>query len=276
MKISKKLSLYRTEHEFQDYNDILSEDQARDALHEAKNLGKPVYILGNGSNTLFTRKRVTTTVLKNSLPRNIDHLGGDKFYVSSSVLVSEVLKFCFSKNLACFYFLASVPAEVGGALAMNAGQGMAYGGESIMDFATEVRFIRDGKICVEPPDNLSVAYRNTIFTGQTNLFILGATFRFPTVDPFETNPIKERIAWAKKSQDLSKPNCGSVFKTVDMRILNRFRGWSIAGATFSKKTNNWITNASNSPFGINCLIGIVIFFHRLFFRKCETEVIRVK
>lgn len=276
MKKSKKCSLYRTEHCFEEYHTIDSEEKALGTLQRLSSADSPLYILGNGSNTLFTKKKVKSVILKNALPRKIEQVGAGEFYISSSMLVSEVLKYCFSQGRDCFYYLASVPAEIGGALAMNAGQGLAKGGESIMDFVKEVRYIQNGKIIIEPPSALSVSYRKTIFTDQERLFILGATFKFPNGKIFKSNPIKERISWAKEKQDLGKPNCGSVFKIVDMRILNRFRGLSICGATFSKKTNNWIINSSKSPFGINCLIRIVILFHKIFFRKCEVEVIRVK
>ena len=178
-----------------------------------------------------------------------------------------MLKYCYERQLDCFYFLASVPAEVGGAVAMNAGQGLAYGGASIMDFVAEVRYIKDGVIHVDKPVNLSVSYRKTIFTGQTDLFILDAVFVFPKCDPFDENPIKTRIEWAKKSQDLSKPNCGTVFKTVNMKILNRFRGLKMLGACYSRKTNNWITNESKNPLGIKILVYLVIFFHKGDFQK---------
>jgi UDP-N-acetylmuramate dehydrogenase len=273
---SKKLSLYRTEHEFPFYREITSEESALSSIDEAKKTGRKLYILGNGSNTFFQNKVICSAVLKNTLPRIIEPTDGLKFYISSSVLVSEVLKYCYSRNLDCFYYLASVPAEIGGALAMNAGEGLAKGGASIMNFVESVRFIRSGEICEEPPSRLNVSYRNTIFTGQTDMFILGATFTFPHVEKFDENPIKARIAWAKKYQDLSKPNCGSVFKTVHPKILNRFRGLKLFGATYSRKTGNWITNESKNPLGIKLLISLVILTHRLLFQKCETEVIRVK
>lgn len=273
--ISKKLSLYRTEHFFSRYLEICSESDALQALKKHGNK-RTMYTLGNGSNTLFINKKIRSTILKNKLPKNIEKVGDDTYYISSSTLVSEVLKYCYKNQRNSFYYLASVPAEIGGALAMNAGQGLAYGASSVMDFVDKVRFIRNGEICEESTDRLSVSYRNTIFTGQTNMFILGAYFRFPTLPEFTENPIKTRIEWAKKHQDLSKPNCGTVFKTVQPKILNRFRGLSLFGATYSKKTGNWIINESKNPFGIRLLIFVVIFTHRIFFQKCETEVIRVK
>ena len=274
--ITKKLSLYRTEHEVPFYREINSEAAALEAMEDAHRQNLDIFILGNGSNTFFENRVVRSAVLKNSLPRKIEPLEGQRVRISSSVLVSEVLKYCYEQQLDCFYFLASVPAEVGGALAMNAGQGLAYGGASIMDFVEEVRYIKDGTVHVDKPENLSVSYRRTIFTGQTDMFILDGVFVFPKCDPFVENPIKSRIEWAKKSQDLSKPNCGTVFKTVNMKILNRFRGLSLLGATYSRKTNNWIINESNSPLGIKTLLYLVIFFHKITFQKCETEIIRVK
>lgn len=273
---TKKLSLYRTEHIFPFYREIVSEDCAVSVIKEAETSGRKVYFLGNGSNTFFQNKIVRSAIVKNRLDKKIESLGDGCYYISSSVLVSEVLKFCLKLDLDCFYFLASVPAEVGGALAMNAGQGLAFGGLSIMDYVEEVRYIKDGVILEKAPQQLNVSYRKTIFTGQNGMFILGATFRFPKAGPFEENPIKARIAWAKKSQDLSKPNCGTVFKLVNMRIFQQFRGLTLFGASYSKKTNNWIINESQNPLGIKILVLLVIVTHRIFFQKCETEIIRIK
>lgn len=275
-KKNKKLSLYRTEHEVPFYREISSEQDAIYAIKDAQNSRLNVYILGNGSNTFFENRVIRSAILKNSFPRIIEPLPENKFYISSSVLVSEVLKYCYKLQLDCFYYLASVPAEIGGALAMNAGQGRAFGGESIMNFVEEIRFIQNGKIIVKKPEELAVSYRSTIFTGQTDLFILGATFNFSPVAPFQENPIKARIEWAKEKQDLSKPNCGTVFKVADGRIMSRLRGIRLFGASFSKKTNNWIVNQSKSPLGIKLLMYIVIILHRILLKKCEAEVISVK
>jgi len=274
--IPTKLSLYRTEHTFHQYREIGSATGALSAVRESDKSHSRIYILGNGSNTFFTRKHVRSVVLKNKLPREIKKVSEETYYVSSSNLVSEVLKYCHNHQLQSFYYLASVPAEIGGAIAMNAGEGPALRDSCIFNFIEKVRYIRDGKIIEESPDRLSVSYRKTIFTGSTNLFILGAYFRFPPSPPFEENPIRQRIEWAKSYQDNTKPNCGSVFKTANPKILDRFRGLRLFGASFSTKTYNWILNESKSPLGIKLLIALVMLAHRLLIQKCETEVIRVK
>lgn len=272
---SSKHSLYRTQNIFDTFIEVKSQDEVISALQLAKTMGKNAYCLGNGSNTLFINKHVKSLILKNKLPRQITQLSDDRFYISSSTLVSYVLKYCLNLNRECFYYLASVPAEIGGALAMNAGQGKLQGAASIMDFVESVHYIKDGNSLIESPAKLGISYRQTIFTGQSNMFILGATFKFPVGIFSHQNPIQERIEWAKQSQDLSKPNCGSVFKEADSRIMYRFRGISLLGASFSKKTDNWIVNKSSNPRGINLLIFLVRMAHRCLRLKCAVEVIRV-
>jgi UDP-N-acetylmuramate dehydrogenase len=272
---TNRLSLYRTKNLFLRYFEIKVASQYKDLILLARELHLPLLFLGNGSNTFFSQSRIESIVVKNCLPKEIRHLEGDRFLVSSSVLVSEVLKYCFNSGRDSFYYLASVPAEVGGALAMNAGQGR-HKNQSILDWVEEIHFVDQDGEHVATPLGVRTSYRRTMFTGQTNFLITGAVFRFPERDFAGTNPIKERVAWAKDNQDLANPNCGSTFKQCDHRIMYRLRGTGFAGARFSAKTDNWMTNRSQSPRGIRWLLRLARALHIVFFRKCVLEIIVVK
>lgn len=270
---SDNLSFYRTQHWFERYGEITTLDDMVEYCSWAKSNDAKVYILGNGSNTLFAKKSVRTLVLKNNLEKSIEPLPDLRLKVSSSVLVMDVLKYCYSQSLDCFYYLASVPATVGGALAMNAGLGQ-NSGCTIYDFVESVTFFEDGQLKTLTKREIVRGYRETIFTGLHSKLIISATFQFSPAT-FENNPIFERLKFVKIKQDNTAPNCGSVFKFYDPRILLKLRGFSFAKATLSSKTANWIKNRSKSPVPIMTIIGIVKILHLAIGKKAVMEVIKV-
>src|SRR5690606_35299079 len=146
------------------------------------------------------------------------------------------------------YYLASVPATIGGALAMNAGK-RRIDKKSIYDFVISVKYIdENNEIKVLKVEDMDIEFRRTVFTGCQEKFILGGLFKFPSKEFYEENPIKERVIWAKKYQDNVAPNCGSVFNKSNYYIMRLLRGFKIGKAQYSSKTQNWIKNEGANPF----------------------------
>ncbi|NEO67265.1 MAG: FAD-binding protein, partial [Moorea sp. SIO4G2] len=135
----RNLSYYRTEHYFARYAEFASLEDYKAYYQWSKKQGVKLYILGNGSNTLYQKQKVKSLILKNKLPKKIEALSANRFEVSSTVLVLELLKACVDNSLDSFYYLASVPATIGGALAMNAGRGRKHN-ITIYDFVESVSF----------------------------------------------------------------------------------------------------------------------------------------
>ncbi|NEO57592.1 MAG: hypothetical protein F6K54_33695 [Okeania sp. SIO3B5] len=92
----------------------------------------------------------------------------------------------------------------------------------------------------------------------------------------KNNPIRKRIQWSKKNQDYQLPNCGSVFKKYQPFLIKLVKGLKVKNAAFSKKTDNWILNSSNSSVGIAFLIKIVKLLHIMTGKKAILEVIEVE
>ena len=270
------LSFYRTHHWFERYGEFFTLEDFVQYYGWAEENKVKMYILGNGSNTLFKSQKVRSLILKNKLAESMKPLDEGKFEISSSSLVIDVLKHCYSESLESFYYLASVPATVGGALAMNAGRGRQQG-MTIYDFVESVTFFdfEENLIKTLSPDEIVKGYRQTIFTGIQNKLILSAVFKFKTIS-FSQNPVSERRKWSKEFQDYSSPNCGSVFKLADYRILRKLQGLSAGKSSFSKKTTNWIVNRSESSSSIRILIAIAKALHFLLHKKSELEVIVVE
>jgi UDP-N-acetylmuramate dehydrogenase len=273
---SNNLSFYRTTHHFERYGEFCTVDQLREYYNLAKANNSKLYILGNGSNTLFTKSTIKTLVLKNNLPKSMTFVSPNKIEVSSSVLVIDVLKLCYENSLDSFYYLASVPATVGGALAMNAGRGKTRN-QTIYDFVESVTFFdleNNSLKTITEKEEIIKGYRTTIFTGIKSKLILSVIFKFSQIN-IEGNPIQERCKWSKKHQDYSAPNCGSVFKEKNSNLMNLVKGLYIGKAGFSAKTTNWILNNADNSMNILILIKLVKLLHFLIGKSAVPEVISV-
>lgn len=272
---SSDMSFYRTSHHFENYVEFCTVEQFNEYRNWAVEQNKKIYILGNGSNTLFIKNNIKSLVLKNKLNKCIKPLGENILEISSSTLVIDVLKYCYKNSLDSFYYLASVPATIGGALAMNAGRGRGQN-LTIYDFVESVTYFNLENNCIETAkkEEIIKGYRETIFTGINSKLILSAVFKFD-IRKFNNSPIVERLKWSKQFQDYTAPNCGSVFKQADFRILNKIKGIKIGKAGFSSKTANWIFNHSSSSVPIVSLIYLAKLLHFVLRKKAVLEVIFV-
>jgi UDP-N-acetylmuramate dehydrogenase len=273
---SDRLSFYRTQHQFRYFGEFATVEEFLAFSAWARGRSLPVLIVGAGSNLLFIRRRISTVVLKNRLPRMFRVLDARTVEVSSSVMVAEVLKWCETQKVDSFYYLASVPATVGGAVAMNAGRGQWHN-LTIFDFVESVTYVDGDHLRTVTKDEIVRGYRETPFTGLHANLIVSVVFAFP--DPMKgENPRRERIAWSKANQDNQASNCGSVFKQWDPVVMHWLRrhGVRIGGAGYSRKTINWIANTGEKAWPIVCLIRLTQALHRLRGKRAILEVIEVK
>lgn len=276
-----RLSTFGTHHRFLHYGEFASVEEFIQYHLWARDNGLPLYILANGSNTLFVRRRIQTLVLRNRLEPWMKDLGAGRIEASSSLPVMKILKHCEKEGLDSFYFMASVPALIGGAIAMNAGGGS---GPTICDYLESVTYLDGDTILTVKGSALERGHRRTMFTGVQDRLILSAIFRFSTCDMRESE-ITKRIRWCHEHQDLSAPNCGSVFREYFpplLRFLQKLRRlglgsicWFFLKARFSRKVNNWIINRNKRSWGIVYLIRTVQILHRVLGKRAKLELIEV-
>jgi UDP-N-acetylmuramate dehydrogenase len=90
-------------------------------------------------------------------------------------MIMTMLKYCRERRLDVPYYLASVPATVGGAIAMNAGRGKEWN-KSIFDFLHEVTWVEDGAIRTAKADATCHTHRQTPFVGLHRKLIINGIF----------------------------------------------------------------------------------------------------
>ena len=273
---SDRLSWFRTEHRFLNYTEISSHEDYLRAV-TSRDAASTICMLGNGSNCLFASKTVKAFLLKNKLAKELTWNSEDELWASSSVPLMSILKQCQKRSLDSFFYLSSVPATVGGAVAMNAGRGRGHN-KTIFDYVQSVDVWTPEGTRSFLNEEIPREYRHTLFLDHPDWFIFGAKFKFPVVvqNDQKKSAIAQRVTYSQDVQDHSGPNCGSVFKVFYPRILARFRGVKLLGAHFSAKTQNWMINRSKSHRGALFLIRLVVFLHFVLCRKCSLEIRIVK
>lgn len=270
---SERLSTFRTHHVFEHYAEFKTVEEFQQLVALAHQHRWKVYVLGNGSNTLFRHRHVRSLILHNRLPRYLNVLDEHRVEVSSSTPITTVLKHCEQRSLDSFYYLASVPATIGGALAMNAGRGKAHN-MTIYDFVESITYVDGAGSHVLTPADMEITYRKTMFTGVHDRLIASAVLKFPALEGAQ-GKIRERIDWSKDVQDHSSPNCGSVFREARHGLLSRLKGFRIGKARYSPKVGNWILNESKSSRSIRLLISTAKCLHLLRGSRAQLELIEV-
>ena len=175
------------------------------AIHEAKILNLPFFILAAGSNVLFSDKGYDGLVIKFENPK-------------LSQLVNKGLEWA-----------AGIPGTVAGAIYGNAG---AFG-KSMADVVktVEVFDVKSNKIKKLKNRQCKFGYRNSIFKENSNLIILSAEIRLKKSN---SKKIKKYLEYRKKTQPLSFPSAGSIFKNFTPH-RNKISGAGPAFKTLIKK-----------------------------------------
>lgn len=230
------------------------------------------YILGNGSNVIFTSKQ-KECIIKLNFNKNKDFS-----IVNSNELLSSLAYLMYKKGYSGLEYLSFIPASVGGAIVMNAG---CYN-HNFSDIIEYVYYLdEDLNFKVVKKESCNFSYRNSFFKDSKKI-VLGCKIKLINGDKEKIKEIMEEcINKRKNSQPLEYPNSGSIFKNLDnvkaWKLIedSGLKGYKYKDALVSDKHSNFIVNTKNaSGEDIRILIDIIkakVFYdHKV---KLESEVI---
>lgn len=251
-----------------------SPEELMELLNKISN--EKYYIISGGSNILMNDKKEYKHVIHmKKVDTTIKGLGNGRYYVGASVSIQKLLKDINKEGYGGIEYLYSVPAYVGGAIAMNAGRGHKSG-LAISDYLEEVYVFDSNKKQTLTKSQCNFKYRDSIFKHDSNLTILGAVFNFKQIDS-SVDMRKERMNLVKEKQDYSSFNFGSVFRernTIIMHLLKLIHPGYKRGIQFSGKTANWLLNKGEGTFDQAIkLINTAKSIHKVIGKKAVTEVI---
>ena len=207
------------------------------------------FILGKGSNTLFSDKEFNGVIIKLDKLNNFK-IKQTEIYVESGMILSELVQASVKNELTGLEFAIGIPGTIGGAIYMNAG---AYGNNMSNIVKSVIVLNEKFQIKEIPLEKLKFDYRYSIFQANKNLICVAANIKLEHGNHDEiASKIKENLLKRKNSQPLEYPSAGSVFRNPEGNYAGKIieelglKGKNIGGAEISTKHANFIINKNNA------------------------------
>lgn len=227
------------------FSQIKSEDDLRQALSRAQDIGCPVFVLGGGSNLLISDHGYPGLVIKMSI--NFVEWKKELVQIGSGVALSWLVKEFIKRGLSGLEWEAAIPGTIGGAVFGNAGTPEHNIGQLVerVDFidrsATEANFFSS--------DQCQFGYRDSVFRHDPNKIITSVTLSTkPGNKEIIMGRYNELIASKKLSQPRLQPSAGCVFKNPPGQSAGMLidqiglKGFRVGDAQISEKHANFIVN----------------------------------
>jgi len=222
--------------------EVQATDEMQQALKYCHQKKLPYFILGKGSNCLFSDEGFDGLVIVNKISF-LNHSSSSIFHVGSGYSFSLLGVQTARLGYSGLEFASGIPATVGGAVYMNAG---ANGGETC-DALMSVDYI-DEQGCLKnfSRRELQFAYRFSPFQKLPGA-IVGATFELKT-DPQARQKQLEILAYRKKTQPLAAKSAGCIFQNPAGDHAGKLieacglKGTNIGGAEVSQVHANFLIN----------------------------------
>lgn len=237
-----------------------------EAFEYAETNKLPFYVLGGGSNVLFSDAGFPGLVI-HILGGSIS-VSGEKITAGAGMPLFDVVWAAKNASLQGIEKMAGIPGSFGGAVRGNAG---AFGTE-IGDVITSVKTLNrfSGMVQEYSHEECLFGYRNSIFKQDPNLIVLSAEIKLTLGDDVELERIiKETVATRESKHPQDAKCAGSFFMNPvvsDERLLQEFTkdtgnvskdgklpaGWLIDHVGLRGKK---IGGAQVSPFHPNYLVN---------------------
>lgn len=227
------------------YVEPSNEKELLDAINFAEEQSLPLFFLGRGSNLLISDSGFPGVVINlSSLSELI--IEETTVDVQCGMTLSGFVLRCAREGLGGLERLAGIPGTLGGGVMMNAG---AYGTEICEKIRSVKWYDRVHRKVVESSvDELSFGYRWSSFKENKGI-VLSTQFQLEATSAEDLlASIEETQAKRKKSQPLTYPSCGSVFKRPEGNYAGALieasglKGFTIGRAQVSEKHANFIIN----------------------------------
>ncbi len=241
-----------------------TKEDFREILIKCKELDINHYILGKGSNVLFSDDEFDGVII--STAKNFDQIkliGENMIECQAGATLASLCNFALENSFTGFECFYGIPGTVGGAIITNAG---AYGSE-VSDVVVEVKHI-DNNLDFGSfiGDEIEFSYRHSAY--ETNKYtICSVVFVCEKGNKDEIKAkMDDLIQRRKEKQPLEYPSAGSTFKRpvggyaaalIDQAGL---KGKQIGGAQVSQKHAGFLINKDGSTF--NDMIELIEFVRK--------------
>ncbi len=213
----KQFSNYRIGGPAKYFREVKTVKEVIQALQWARENKLPVYVLGGGTNILWSDEGFNGLVLKPNFD-SIEFQG--KFMTAgASVPMLRLVQAAVGRGLKGLEWAGGLPGTFGGAVYGNAG---AFGGE-LKDVVRRVVSLDTKTLEVKERSNVECQfrYRNSVFKAEGKEIILkGKVELVPGNKRVLYESMMAKINYRKKRHPLEYPNIGSIFKNVPVGDLD--------------------------------------------------------
>lgn len=272
--ILKEYSSYRIGGAARFFTHAADADSLWSAIAYARARALPYFILGEGTNVLFSDGGFDGVVIRPAM--RFLEANCAVVRAGSGASMAALLAYAAERGLAGLEWAGGLPGTVGGAVRGNAG---AFGGETKDRIIEVVSLDISGsapKIIKRGKAQCAFSYRNSIFKiNDGKEIILEATFALCKGDAKAIrSAAEEKMRYRKERHPMEYPNIGSIFKNVPVERFKEehrgafaqaiktdpfpvvpaayliaeagMRGMKIGGAMVSEKHPNFIVNISSA------------------------------
>lgn len=249
-----------------------SVQELKEAIRWAKLKKQKIFILGGGTNLLFSDDGFRGLVLKPDI--NFMEVKGKKIKAGAGIQMADLVKLTIKNKLSGLEWAGGLPGTLGGAIRGNAG---AFRGEikDNIEFVKSLN-VKTLKISTYNYKNCEFNYRNSFFKKHDGKeIVLSATLKLKKGGLKQIkSAVQDKIDFRNTRHPLEYPNSGSVFKNVNIKRVPKevlaqmnhiiktdpvpviptayliseanLKGASRGGAMISPKHPNFIVNVNNA------------------------------
>lgn len=212
--------------------------------------GIPWEVVGRGSNLLVADEGFPGVIM--TLGRDFRSMRFDeetnRLVVGAGASLSSTVQEAYRRNMAGLEFAVGTPGTIGGALRMNAGTRTEWIGQSVVSATTLVHGVG---LARKEASELSWGYRQSPFSSDE--IVLECELQLKPVDPvYIRGKMEALLSKRRKSQPLSQPSCGSVFRNPEGMSVGEMieqvglKGATCGGAQISEVHANFIVNTGSA------------------------------
>ena len=234
--------------------DIVAIPEDIDALctvvKKASAVSLPYMVIGNGSNLLVRDCGLRGLVIKTTGMKDEIIVNGNIISCSAGTSLTRLCNIALESSLSGLEFAYGIPGTVGGAVFMNAG---AYGGEMKDVLRNVTHLTPDGKIETIEAEKLSLSYRKSFYSENSDYIILSAEFTLCEAIKEDIKlKMDDLMGRRKDKQPLEYPSAGSTFKRPEGYFAGalieqcNLKGVNIRGAEVSVKHAGFVINKDNA------------------------------
>lgn len=240
----KNLTTFKTGGNARYFINARSVEDIINAIKFARDRSMDFFILGNGSNVLFSDQGFDGVVIKIGMKNFVIKDNG--IIVEAGVFMPKLVREVSAKGLTGLEEFIGIPGSVGGCIYMNAGTK----NKEIKDVIKSVKLLDTHTFEVYDLNEIKFSYRTS---NIKNAVILSGVFN---VQPGEISiikrKIKEELEIRRKTQPVASYNAGCIFKNPpglkSGELIEKLglKGYKINGAMVSTRHANFIINDGNA------------------------------